>query len=93
MLVPNTGMVMDEETTRAFDKVYAKIDQLKCVERGIELATLKQRFNNGEKAENKAEELRHKKKIEGLTVYRVLMGAGVFIIGVITLLNSFGVFR
>jgi len=81
-------MVMDEETTAAFQRVYDNLEKLKCVERGIQIAKMEQKMENGEKAEDRT----HKKKVESLTLYRVLMGVGVFIIGVITVLNSLGVF-
>ncbi len=86
----NSGeLIMDEETTLAFNRLHERFDQLKCNERGIQIARIEQKMENGEKVE----ELKHKKKVENLTLYRVLMAFGVFAIGLVTVLNSLGVFK
>ncbi len=82
-------LVMDVETTAAFQRVYDEIKSLQCAERGIQIAKIEQKMENGEKVE----EQKHKKKVEKLTLYRVLMAVGVFAIGLVTVLNSLGVFK
>ena len=78
-------LVMDTDVANAFERIYDKIDNLPCGSRGEALARIEQKFENGEKFEA----TRHSKKIEGLTLWRVLIALGVAVITVMTFINRY----
>lgn len=75
--------------SESFEKeVTAQLKEINVTlgEHSVALARIEQKELNGEKQEAKEDAA----KARRLTFYRVLMGAGLFIIAVFTAINTFG---